>query len=110
MPTYEYECGSCGHRYERVQAMSAAPDRRCPRCGKGVRRLLGTGGGVIFKGAGWASNAKRDHDARFSVAATTPNAQVGVGLDKGVVRRGERVGTGRRSGRGPGNARYVSGI
>jgi putative FmdB family regulatory protein len=53
MPTYEYECSSCGHRFERFQQITAQPVKRCPRCGKKVRRLLGTGAGVIFKGSGF---------------------------------------------------------
>ena len=54
MPTYEYECGACGHHFEQVQPMSAEPIRRCPECGKRkVRRLIGTGGALIFKGSGF---------------------------------------------------------
>ena len=51
MPTYEYECDSCGAHFERFQQMSAAPVKTCPECGKRtVRRLLGAGIGVIVKG------------------------------------------------------------
>jgi len=53
MPTYEYECTHCGHRFEKFQSILAQPAKRCPRCGKRVRRLLGTGAGVIFKGSGF---------------------------------------------------------
>jgi len=53
MPTYEYECASCGHRFERFQSITATPIKLCPKCGKNVRRLLGTGVGVIFKGSGF---------------------------------------------------------
>ncbi|MBN2560486.1 MAG: zinc ribbon domain-containing protein [Phycisphaerae bacterium] len=57
MPTYEYECEHCGHRFERMQAMSAAPLKKCPKCGKSVRRLIGTGAGVLFKGSGTSSRS-----------------------------------------------------
>lgn len=50
MPTYEYECEHCGHRFERMQSMSAPPVKKCPQCGKKVRRLIGTGAGFILKG------------------------------------------------------------
>jgi putative FmdB family regulatory protein len=53
MPTYEYECGQCGHRFEHFQGMSEAPLTVCPECGGAVRRLIGTGGGIIFKGSGF---------------------------------------------------------
>lgn len=53
MPTYEYECNRCGHRFEVFQSMSDPPRKRCPRCRGAVRRLLGTGAGMIFKGSGF---------------------------------------------------------
>jgi len=53
MPTYEYECEKCGYRYENFQSMSAEPDKECPECGGNVRRLIGAGAGLIFKGDGF---------------------------------------------------------
>jgi len=54
MPTYDYLCESCGHEFEQFQAMTAKPSRICPKCGKReLRRLIGCGSGVIFKGAGF---------------------------------------------------------
>ena len=53
MPTYEYECKSCGHGFEIFQAMSDPPLKNCPECGKEVRRLIFGGTGVIFKGSGF---------------------------------------------------------
>ncbi len=54
MPTYDYECEACGHTFEKFQSIKARPVRKCPKCGKNkVRRLLGTGAGVIFKGSGF---------------------------------------------------------
>ncbi|MDR1587031.1 MAG: zinc ribbon domain-containing protein [Treponema sp.] len=53
MPTYEYECKSCGHTFEVFQAMSDDPLRNCPKCGKEIRRLINGGTGVIFKGSGF---------------------------------------------------------
>jgi len=51
MPTYDYQCDDCGHRFERFQKMSDAPVDACPECGGKVRRLIGTGAAVIFKGS-----------------------------------------------------------
>jgi putative FmdB family regulatory protein len=54
MPTYEYVCDACGHAYERFQSITASPDRACPKCGRRkVRRKIGIGAGVLFKGAGF---------------------------------------------------------
>ena len=54
MPTYEYKCDACGHTFEKFQSMSAAVIKKCPVCGKlKVKRLLGTGAGLIFKGSGF---------------------------------------------------------
>lgn len=54
MPTYDYECRECGHRWELFQQMSANPKRKCPECGRlRARRLIGPGAGFIFKGSGF---------------------------------------------------------
>lgn len=53
MPTYEYECDSCGISFERLQRISDEPIRQCPECGGNVRRLISTGGGLVFKGPGF---------------------------------------------------------
>ena len=64
MPTYEYRCKSCGHTFEKFQSMTARPVRRCPRCGKAVERLIGTGAGVIFKGSGFYETDYRSESYR----------------------------------------------
>ena len=54
MPTYEYVCTGCDHRFEDFESMSAAPQVKCPECKKRkLRRLFGTGAGIIFKGSGF---------------------------------------------------------
>jgi putative FmdB family regulatory protein len=61
MPTYEYKCSACGHAFEQFQSITAAPLKRCPSCGKAkVKRLLGTGAGIIFKGSGFYITDYRD--------------------------------------------------
>ena len=52
MPTYEYECLRSRKHFEKFQNMSDEPLKKCPKCGGPVRRLIGTGGAVIFKGSG----------------------------------------------------------
>ena len=54
MPTYEYLCENCGYEFERFQSITAAALRKCPRCNRrALKRLVGTGAGVIFKGSGF---------------------------------------------------------
>ncbi len=54
MPTYEYLCQACGHEFELFQTMSASVKRKCPDYGKlKLKRLIGIGSGVIFKGSGF---------------------------------------------------------
>jgi putative FmdB family regulatory protein len=53
MPTYEYECGKCGYHFEKFQNMSGKPLKRCMKCRGKLRRLIGSGSGVIFKGSGF---------------------------------------------------------
>jgi len=54
MPTYEYICESCGYEFEQFQTIKARPMRKCPRCGKAsLKRLIGVGAGIIFKGSGF---------------------------------------------------------
>ena len=61
MPTYDYVCDKCGHQFEKFQSMKDEPLKTClkeacgqKKWGKGkVRRVLGTGAGLIFKGSGF---------------------------------------------------------
>ena len=60
MPTYDYECTKCSHTFDAFQSMSDEPLRKCPSCGRNtLRRLIGGGFGVIFKGSGfYATDSK----------------------------------------------------
>lgn len=55
MPNYDYECQQCGKRFEVFQSMNDPKLTDCPseKCGGQVKRLLGTGGGILFKGTGF---------------------------------------------------------
>jgi putative FmdB family regulatory protein len=64
MPTYEYECEGCGGHFEYFQRMSEKPKTKCERCGGHLRRLVGSGGGIIFKGSGfYITDYKRSHSS-----------------------------------------------
>ena len=61
MPTYDYQCEACSHSFEAFHSIKAAPIKTCPVCGKNkVKRLIGSGGGVIFKGSGFYCTDYRD--------------------------------------------------
>jgi putative FmdB family regulatory protein len=53
MPTYDYRCAACQHEFEEFQSITDKPLKKCPECGGQVKRLLGTGAGIIFKGSGF---------------------------------------------------------
>jgi putative FmdB family regulatory protein len=77
MPTYEYRCDACGHEFEEFQSMKAAPTRTCPSCHKRkVKRLLGMGGALIFKGSGFYATDYRSsaykESAKKDVAPAAP--------------------------------------
>jgi len=62
MPTYEYECRKCGFAFEKFHSMTAKPVEKCPKCGGKVRRLIGRGSGIIFKGSGfYQTDYRSDH-------------------------------------------------
>ncbi len=73
MPTYDYVCDGCEHAFESFQSMSAKPHRKCPECGKSkLRRLIGTGAGVIFKGSGFYETDYRSESYKKSAEADKP--------------------------------------
>jgi putative FmdB family regulatory protein len=53
MPTYDYECQGCGYKFELFQSMTSDPVEDCPKCQGSVKRLIGNGAGIIFKGSGF---------------------------------------------------------
>lgn len=61
MPTYDYACPDCRHRFERFEGIDDGAPKECPKCHrKKARRMLGTGAGLIFKGSGfYATDYKR---------------------------------------------------
>jgi putative FmdB family regulatory protein len=86
MPTYEYECLDCGNQFEAVQSMKDPHLTECPQCGGKVRRKIGRGAGIIFKGSGfyqtdyrsdsYKAAAKKDSDS--SSASPAPKESSGT--------------------------------
>ena len=75
MPTYEYLCSKCGHAMEAFQSMKDAPLRRCPACGKpALKRQVGGGAGLIFKGSGfYITDYKQKPAAKADAGAAKPS-------------------------------------
>ena len=72
MPTYEYHCPDCNHHFELFQQMSDPIKRKCPECsGRKLKRLIGTGAGVIFKGSGFYETDYRSESYKKDAAAET---------------------------------------
>ena len=53
MPTYDYQCLSCSHTFEKFHAMNYSEKIVCPLCGKMVQKKIAKGSGLIFKGNGF---------------------------------------------------------
>ena len=82
MPTYEYECSECGHNFEEFQSITAPPISLCPHCsGRKVRRLIGSGSGVIFKGSGFYQTDYRSDSYKQSVKSEKEQAGSGKSSD-----------------------------
>jgi putative FmdB family regulatory protein len=77
MPTYEYECRACHHVFEQFQAMSDEPVKICPVCGKHeVKRLIGGGTGIIFKGSGfYCTDNKNGNGGAVKTSGKTDEAE-----------------------------------
>ena len=70
MPTYDYVCEACQHEFEHFQPMKDEPLRKCPTCGRRkLRRLIGPGAAVVFKGSGFYQTDYRSESYKKSAAA-----------------------------------------
>ena len=66
MPTYEYRCPKCGHRFESFQSIND-PDADCPVCGTKAARLISAGAGLLFKGSGFYITDHRSKEYKEKV-------------------------------------------
>jgi putative FmdB family regulatory protein len=74
MPTYEYECATCKKNFDVFQSMKDAPLKKCPKCGGRVKRLIGTGAGIIFKGGGFYQTDYRSNSYQSSAKADSSSS------------------------------------
>jgi len=70
MPTYDYICDACDHRFELFQPITAGVKRKCPECGRmKLRRLIGPGAAIVFKGSGFYKTDYRSESYKKGAAA-----------------------------------------
>jgi len=75
MPTYDYVCDACDHRFELFQSISAPPKKKCPECGRRkLRRLIGPGAAIVFKGSGFYKTDYRSESYKKALAAEKTSA------------------------------------
>jgi len=72
MPTYDYQCQECGHAFELFQQMSDSVKKKCPECKKPkLKRLIGSGSGVMFKGSGFYETDYRSESYKKEAKAAS---------------------------------------
>ena len=74
MPTYDYVCDACDHQFELFQSIKAEAERKCPACGRlKLRRLIGGGAAIVFKGSGFYATDYRSESYKKGAAADKSN-------------------------------------
>lgn len=88
MPNYDYQCEKCGHDFEVFQSMNDAKLTCCPLddCDGAVKRLLGTGAGLIFKGAGFYQTDHRSASYKAGAKSDTPGGGESKGGDPAAAK------------------------
>ncbi len=83
MPTYDYQCDMCGHAFEKFQQIKDKQLRTCPKCGRRkLRRLIGAGAAVLFKGSGFYQTDYRSKEYKDKAKADKTAAEGSPPSDK----------------------------
>ena len=77
MPTYDYQCESCGRTFEHFQSMSDDPLSECEECSGSLKRLIGGGLGIIFKGSGFYVTDNKSKNSSNTTAKATKSDKSG---------------------------------
>ena len=109
MPTYDYVCEKCAHEFEVFQSMKDPRLEDCPRegCGGHVRRKIGTGAGLIFKGSGFYETDYRSESYKQAAKKESDGAKASSKEDTGGASGGSGGGGGgdsKKSGSNGGSA------
>jgi putative FmdB family regulatory protein len=101
MPTYDYVCDGCGHAFELFQSMTDGVKKTCPKCRKKkLRRLIGAGGAIVFKGSGFYKTDYRSESYKKGAAADSGTKS--EGSQGGGGKKGESKGESRGGSKGGG--------
>jgi putative FmdB family regulatory protein len=83
MPTYDYVCDHCDHSFELFQSITADAERKCPKCKKlKLRRLIGPGAAIVFKGSGFYTTDYRSASYKKGAAAESNGSSNGEAAKK----------------------------
>ena len=86
MPTYDYQCTACGYEFEHFQSISSPVKRKCPECGlPKLKRLIGPGAAVVFKGSGFYQTDYRSES--YKKRAAEDNKSQSSSSDTGSAKK-----------------------
>jgi putative FmdB family regulatory protein len=95
MPTYDYMCTGCGHNFDHFQSITSPPLKKCPSCEKNsLKRLIGSGSGIIFKGSGFYQTDYRSESYRQAQDKDKKSTQKDGKNEKG--KKGEKTPSGEK--------------
>ena len=83
MPTYDYKCLACDVQFEKFQSITAPAIEECPECSGKVKRLIGAGAGLIFKGSGFYATDYRSDGYKESAKKDKDESSDKSSADKG---------------------------
>ncbi len=90
MPTYDYVCEACQHKFEAFHSIKADPLKKCPECGRNkLRRLIGPGAGIVFKGSGFYKTDYRSDSYNKAAAADKSKSSVSMSTPKSEGAKGK---------------------
>jgi len=90
MPTYDYVCDACDHKFELFQSIKADPEKKCPKCGKRkLRRLIGAGAAIVFKGSGFYQTDYRSESYKKRAEADKPASESKASESKSEAKSSE---------------------
>jgi putative FmdB family regulatory protein len=92
MPTYDYACSKCGHRFELFHSIRDEAVKKCPKCRARAKRVPSAGGGLLFKGSGFYITDYRSDSYRKG-AKSEGSGGSGTGSSGGAGGSGDSGGS-----------------
>ncbi|MBP7275001.1 MAG: zinc ribbon domain-containing protein [Kiritimatiellae bacterium] len=93
MPTYEYQCVKCEHRFEEFHGISEQPKLKCPKCRGRVRRLISGGAGLLFKGSGFYITDYRSESYRKAAQSESSSSSAASKSDSSSAKSASKPPT-----------------